>query len=63
MKNKGPAHQYKSFEVITHEDPKTGDLIIPLPPQLLRDLGWKEGDEIDFSLDENGKVIVRKLSK
>lgn len=63
MKNKGPAQQYTSYEVITQEDPKTGDLMIPMPPELLRKMGWKEGDELDFSLDENGKVIVKKLFK
>lgn len=63
MKNKGPAQQYTSYEVITQEDPETGDLMIPMPPELLRKMGWKEGDELDFSIDENGKVIVKKLFK
>ncbi len=60
---KNPAQQYHSDEVITQKDPKTGDMMIPIPPQLLRDLGWKKGDEIDFQLDENGKIIIKKLSK
>jgi bifunctional DNA-binding transcriptional regulator/antitoxin component of YhaV-PrlF toxin-antitoxin module len=60
---KNPAQQYHSYEVITQKDDTTGDVLIPLPPQLLRDLGWKEGDEIDFQLDENGKIIIKKLSK
>ncbi len=49
------------YEVNTHEDPETGDMIIPLPPQMLRELGWKEGDELDFQIDDKGKVIVKKL--
>ncbi len=60
MSKKNPAHRYDSFEVITQEDPETGDVLIPLPPQLLKDLGWKEGDEIDFSIDDNGRMIVKK---
>ena len=60
MSKKNPAHRYDSFEVITQEDPETGDVLIPLPPQLLKDLGWKEGDEIDFSIDDNGRMIVQK---
>jgi hypothetical protein len=60
MSKKNPAHRYDSFEVITQEDPETGDMLIPLPPQLLKDLGWKEGDEIDFSIDDNGRMIVQK---
>ena len=63
MSKKGPAHDYKSFEVITQEDPETGDLIIPIPPQMLRDLGWKEGDEIDFSFDEKGHLVITRKNK
>lgn len=48
------------FEVILQEDPETGDLLIPLPPHLLEQLGWKEGDEIDFGQDEQGKFILHK---
>ena len=60
MSKKNPAHKYDSFEVITQEDPETGDMLIPIPPQLLKDLGWKEGDEIDFSINENGRMVVKK---
>jgi hypothetical protein len=63
MSKKGPAHEYKSFEVITQEDPETGDIIIPLPPILLEQLGWAEGDDITFSIDDKGHVILSKKSK
>jgi bifunctional DNA-binding transcriptional regulator/antitoxin component of YhaV-PrlF toxin-antitoxin module len=36
-------------------------MLIPLPPQLLRDLGWKEGDDVDFSIDEKGRIILKKI--
>lgn len=29
------------YEVITQEDPETGDLLLPIPPQLLEEMGWK----------------------
>ena len=48
------------FEVITQEDQSTGDLLIPIPPMLLDQLGWKEGDEIDFAIDDTGKFVLRK---
>ncbi len=51
------------YEVITQEDPVTGDLLVPIPQVLLDKLGWKEGDEIDFDLDEHGHYILRKISK
>jgi hypothetical protein len=61
MSKKKIAQENIRYEVMTHEDPETGDMLIPLPPQLLRELGWKEGDNIDFQIDENGKVIIKKL--
>jgi hypothetical protein len=60
MSKQNPAQNYDSYEVITQEDPETGDMLIPIPPHLLKDLGWKEGDEIDFSIDENGRIVVKK---
>lgn len=51
------------YEVITHEDPETGDLILPIPPQMLESLGWKEGDELQFDITEEGKIYIRKASK
>lgn len=63
MAKKNPAQQYHRYEVITQEDPASGDVLLPIPPQVLRDLGWKEGDEIDIQLDENGRILLKKLSK
>jgi len=48
------------FEVITQEDPETGDLIIPIPPAMLEQLGWKEGDEVEFEIGKNGEFYVKK---
>ena len=38
------------YEVITQEDPDTGDLMLPIPQKLLDELGWREGDEIEFAI-------------
>jgi bifunctional DNA-binding transcriptional regulator/antitoxin component of YhaV-PrlF toxin-antitoxin module len=24
-------------------------------------LGWKEGDDVDFSIDDKGRIILKKL--
>lgn len=61
MAKQNPAQQDMRYEVITQEDPETGDLLIPLPPQLLKEMGWKEGDQLDFQMDDKGKVIIKKL--
>ena len=48
-----PGQDHVRYEVITQEDPDTGDLIMPIPPQLLEKLGWKEGDQISFDVDQD----------
>lgn len=49
------------YEVITQEDPETGDLWVPIPPPLLAALDWKEGDEVQFDVDDKGNIIIRKV--
>lgn len=49
-----------TYEVITQEDPETGEIILPIPPEILHAMGWKEGDELEFSMDANGKIIMFK---
>lgn len=61
MSKKNPAQNYDRYEVITQEDPETGDMLIPIPPELLKELGWKEGDDVDFSIDDKGRIILKKL--
>ena len=57
-----PGQQQPRYEVITQED-ENGDLIIPLPLPLLKQLGWKEGDDVQIGIDENGKLFLRKTDK
>jgi hypothetical protein len=49
-----------TYEVITQIDPETGDTVIPLPPELLERMGWKDGDELDFNYDKEGRLVVTK---
>ena len=51
------------YEVITQEDPETGDLILPIPQPILDSLGLKEGDEIEFEVDDMGTMYIRKANK
>ena len=57
-----PGQQQPRYEVITQED-ENGDLIIPLPLPLLKQLGWKDGDDVTIATDEQGKLFLRKTSK
>ena len=58
-----PGKDLVRYEVITHEDPDTGDLMLPIPQKLLDELGWREGDEIEFAIDEKGKYILKRANK
>lgn len=51
----------KRYEVIVQED-ENGDYLVPIPPILLEQLGWKEGDDVEFSI-ENGQVFIKKHFK
>lgn len=48
------------YEVITQEDPETGDLILPIPEPVLKSLGWKEGDDVEIGLNEDGSIFLKK---
>jgi hypothetical protein len=39
-----------------------GDAVVEFPLEMIRDLGWKEGDVLDF-ITENKKIIVKNLTK
>ena len=38
----------KSWTLNVEEDPVTGDCILVLPPDLLEETGWKEGDHLHW---------------
>ena len=58
-----PGNNDTRYEVITQEDPESGDLLLPIPQPLLDQMGWKEGDELLFDIDDTGAVIIRKAPK
>jgi hypothetical protein len=51
------------YEVLTQEDPESGDLYLPIPLPLLKQLGWKEGDNIEFNVDKNGRYIISRVKE
>jgi hypothetical protein len=60
MTTNNPPQLNTRYEVITQEDPETGDLLLPIPPHLLKELGWKEGDELDFDIRKDGSIFLKK---
>ena len=52
----------KTFTSKVLEICDNGDTIIELPPELLEEMGWKEGDTLDIS-DKDGKIIIKKIDE
>lgn len=52
----------KTFTSKVVEICDNGDAIVELPPELLEEMGWKEGDTLDIS-EKDGRVIIKKLMK
>ena len=63
MSTKGPGHDNMRYEVITQKDPESDDILMPIPPILLKQLGWKEGDDIEFGVDAKGNYILKRVDK
>jgi hypothetical protein len=45
------------WTAVLDEDLTTGELILPLPDELLAQLGWKENDTLIWSINEETKEI------
>lgn len=48
------------YTVTLEEDPDTGDLMIPFTPELMAQLGWKEGDNIKWEDNGDGSFTLSK---
>ena len=51
----------KSWEVIIEEDPETGDAILPFPQEMLDEVGWKSGDNLNWIDRGDGSWEIRKV--
>lgn len=49
-----------NWTITLEEDPETGDLIMPFPPDLLAQVGWDFGDTLIWDTDEEGHIILSK---
>lgn len=50
----------KSWILEVEEDKETGDCILTFPEDLLEQAGWKEGDELLWSNNEDGSWTLSK---
>ena len=42
------------------EDPDTGDLMLDLGIELCAELGWQEGDTLEWKDNKDGSWLIRK---
>ena len=49
------------WTVTLEEDPETGDLIMPFPPELLAQVGWDYGDVLQWTEAEHGSFVLSKV--
>jgi len=53
----------ESSTLVVQEDPETGDLFIELPERLLKQLGWQEGDDLQWIQDNLGNWTIKKVEE
>jgi hypothetical protein len=52
--------QNMKWTITLEEDPETGELILPFPPDFLEQVGWKEGDTLVWKDEGNGAWSMTK---
>ena len=63
MSTKRVSQVEESSTLVVQEDPDTGDLFIELPQRLLKQLGWNEGDDLQWIQDVNGNWTIKKVEE
>jgi len=49
-----------SYTVTLEEE--NDDLVLPIPEDILKKLGWEENDELEWDINEdNNSIILRKV--
>jgi formylmethanofuran dehydrogenase subunit D len=48
------------FTIELIEDPETGELVLPLTPEIIEELGWVEGDTLIWTKDGESVVVTKK---
>ena len=49
------------WTITVEEDPETGELILPLPEEMLQLQGWIEGDTLEWIDNGDGSWILQKV--
>jgi hypothetical protein len=49
------------WTITVEEDPTSGDLIFPLPPEVLALQRWTEGDTLEWIDNDDGSWSIQKV--
>ena len=55
-----PRKIYTQVEVKECDD-GSGDVYFEIPPEILKKLGWQEGDDVKFDVQKNGSISIKKV--
>ena len=50
----------KSY-LISLEDGEDGEVTLPFPAEMLAELGWNEGDTLDWTDNKDGTFSIKKI--
>lgn len=50
------------WTITVEEDPENGDAILPLPQEMLDQVGWVEGDTLEWSDNKDGSWSIQKVN-
>jgi len=53
----------KTWTLKLQEDPETGESIVEFPPELLKSMGWKEGDDLSWQVETDGVITLNKVEE
>lgn len=48
--------------ISTVEMDENGEFVLTIPDELIVELGWAPGDEIEWNYDEHGRIILKKVN-
>ena len=51
--------EMKSWIITLETDPKTGDTILPLTDEQMKEIGWRVGDTLEWIDNKNGSWTIK----
>ena len=50
-----------TYTAVIELDPETGELVVPLPVDLLSQMGWSEGTDLFWVENGNGTYTIKEV--